>query len=125
MTVATKTKPVTKTKSAFTRTSSKIKIRPVLRITRGKPGKIMMMREIKSSIRPNNYVKPSYADVPWDKIKPGYSVFLPNAVNRHGLAGRNQRYINVCRYTRNGTMLWATRTLVENGVLGIRIYRVA
>jgi hypothetical protein len=60
------------------------------------------------------------------QMSPGQSVFFPNCVQNSQLRKNDEPIIDprYARRTMPGTE-WATRTVTENGVRGVRVWRTA
>jgi hypothetical protein len=62
--------------------------------------------------------------LPFNSMQPGDNVFMPGYTTdprkEPGL-----RQLNMTRYNENNTKVWTVRSTADNGVRGVRVFRVA
>lgn len=101
-------------------------VKTKLRINKKTAGEIQTLKEINRRRNPQiRVIAANNSEVPWYQIAVGQSVFLPGRTCNRNDRDRRMRLFNVSGYSRNNSIVWTTRSTVENGVKGVRIYRTA
>jgi hypothetical protein len=90
------------------------------------PGTIKLRREISVMVhgRQVHHRQGCNNSMPFAGMQPGDNVFLPGYTTDQKKEP-NLRRINMSAYNENNTRVWTVRSTAENGLRGVRVFRVA